>query len=331
MEELQQVIHKLRIKMNVWTNTGNENICVASNTGVKGEKLDNYCNRISYGDELSEIINSNTPLLTSLSSSLSSLSSSSYVHIHCGGNEFVEVGYIVDKYFVEVRYPHSNMLSIINQKIRDPLNGLIGVMAMMDGTPLSPEQKNYLNLMKLSSCDLICLVNDLVDIINIQQNRHTNITPTFINIEDLLNRLYKMCDGDIQYNRQNIKFQIELEGNVPKIMKTDEEKLYRALEILVRNSVQHTEMGGVVVNIGYHNGFITFRVKDTGCGLNDNLKEYVDKLLCGETINIFHDTISGFGLYICYHIVKALGGDLQCKSEEGIGTIFNFEIDVEAK
>src|SRR6185295_15837355 len=65
----------------------------------------------------------------------------------------------------------SEFLANMSHEVRTPLNGILGMTELALDTDLSPEQREYLGLVKASADHLLTVINDLLDFSKIEAGK----------------------------------------------------------------------------------------------------------------------------------------------------------------
>jgi signal transduction histidine kinase len=145
--------------------------------------------------------------------------------------------------------------------------------------------------------------------------------------------------------KKKLKFNIKVSDDLPDMVSVDPSRLVQIVVNMISNSLKHTSDGSINLDISlfdidnfpefpftysdlpdnkYH---ILFKIKDTGSGIDEDIKRIVDKVLNIKQINkIKSYKNTGFGLLICRDLCSLMGGNIWYKSEEDMGSIFYFTI-----
>jgi two-component system chemotaxis sensor kinase CheA len=199
-------------------------------------------------------------------------------------------------------------------------------------------------MLQKASYDIIETANDIVDILNINQ-AEIKINFEKVGIEKILAEFKDMyLDTCI---KQKIDFKIRLDKNVPSIIVTDYQRLKQIIVNLLKNAFHCTNGGSIILdvtiftpheNLASNNVFtyteqkfpvynILFKVKDTGSGISNEKKKFIEKILgISDSPNVDQTQYGGFGLLISRWLCYLLGGNMWFKSEIDMGTIFYFNI-----
>lgn len=226
-------------------------------------------------------------------------------------------------------------LAKMNREIRTPLNGIIGFTDLLNQTKIDEQQKSYLNNINESSKALLGIVNDVLDFSQLESDKFQ-----LENIQAPIHYLLKSVVEINSYNANQKKLDLMLDigENMPDSFLADPARLKQVLLYLTNNALKFTEQGKVTLSVRFspvndHLGRFTFMVKDTGIGIANDLKpklfEAFSKLEQNKSNNI--ESGVGLGLNISNKIVSKMGGELELKSEEGVGSEFYFVIETTYK
>jgi len=223
----------------------------------------------------------------------------------------------------------SLFLANMSHEIRTPLNGIIGFINILSKTPLTPEQKNYLDTLKISSGDLLNIVNDILDISKIESGQ-LQINNLAFNLDDMIDDLMQI--ESLKAKDKNVELFLECNRDIPNKLIGDSIRIRQVLLNLIDNAIKFTNNGTVIININIEKQhtdcvWLSFSVKDTGIGIN---KEDRKRLFMpfSQIENSTNNNITGIGLglAISKELVSKLGGRLQVRSEPGKGSEFYFSL-----
>ena len=226
----------------------------------------------------------------------------------------------------------SMFFATMSHEIREPMNGVLGMTRLLLETPLSEEQKSYVDAVHFSGQALLTIINDILDLSRMEAGklRLDRIDFDLINvIERTIDLLRPRAEG------KGLVLDLDLSADVPKALSGDPGRLRQLLMNLLGNAIKFTERGTVrlVVSIlSDHGGRGTLglRVEDTGVGIPDHLKHrlFTPYAQADPSVPRLYGG-SGLGLSICKRLVKLMDGSIDVDSEEGEGTVFRLALPFE--
>jgi PAS domain S-box-containing protein len=163
----------------------------------------------------------------------------------------------------------SEFLAMMSHEIRTPMNGILGMTSLLADTPLSLEQKEYVDTIRNSSDALLEIINDILDFSKIESGKLELSVESF----DLVECIEDACNlFSPKAAEKRIELICDIAANVPAFIKGDASRLRQVLVNLLANALKFTEQGEVVcsVELTQLNGLIAelkFSVRDTGLSL----------------------------------------------------------------
>ncbi|HHP0490496.1 hybrid sensor histidine kinase/response regulator [Vibrio harveyi] len=227
----------------------------------------------------------------------------------------------------------SVFLASMSHEIRTPLNGIIGMTEILSQSELSDHQKEVLTDIDTSSHTLLTLLNDILDLSKIESG-HLQLSLIETDIREVVYQ--SMILFQSKATSKQLDLNINLDERIPARIKVDDHRIKQIVMNLVSNAVKFTEKGCINVDVDYQESttqksvFLTFRVSDTGVGIEKDKLDSIFEPFTQEDEGIsrqFGGT--GLGLAICRQLVAMMGGKLAATSSKGVGTSFEFSIEVE--
>jgi signal transduction histidine kinase len=220
-------------------------------------------------------------------------------------------------------------MALMSHELRTPLNAIMGfVDLLLDDYcgPLNKCQNDFLSDVKLSSTDLLELINRLLDLSKIEAGE-LELDIKGINVETLLNHIQTILKPLCR--KKNLEFHIENLAT-SEFINGDFVRMKEILFNLLNNAMKFTQKGSIILKVKEKNDYFEFDIIDTGIGIAEseygNIFEEFKKVNNPE---IRDSQGMGLGLAITNHLVKLHGGQVSFSSEVGKGSIFTFTIPKE--
>lgn len=225
----------------------------------------------------------------------------------------------------------SQFISTISHELRTPLYGVVGITNMLLEEHKELSSSQHLSSLKFSARYLLSLVNDILQINKIEENKVVLESLTF-NISDEIMMIKNSLSFLSQKNRNKIS--VSIDPCIPEYLIGDKLRLAQILMNLVSNALKFTKEGEVeiIVKLNHFEGkmyFLDFVVRDNGVGIAivDQGKIFEKFVQVGRKDEDYQGT--GLGLSIVKRLLGLFGSSITLQSDIGIGTTFTFTIPFE--
>lgn len=208
----------------------------------------------------------------------------------------------------------SAFLANVSHEIRSPLNGILGFLNLLDKTPLSGQQRDYITTADSSAQNLIRVVDDLVDMAKVEAG-YLDFRPSDVEfgkfLEDVIAANFPAARS------RNLNLTCDARMPLPRFVVTDRDRLAQLLNNLIGNAIKFTNHGSVCLNVSSVDesdsaATIRFTVTDDGPGFDVASIEKILQPFERSERAIEADVPGvGLGLSISRSLVDAMGGRIE--------------------
>ncbi len=230
----------------------------------------------------------------------------------------------------------TNFLAMMSHEIRTPINGIQGVLKLIDEMPLDSEQKHLLGIAITSSKALHRIINDILDYAKMEAGK-VEIFPEPFRLQTLLDEVIGLAQPLME--KKKLELSVDIDSSLPSCFVGDMGRLHQIFLNLVSNAIKFTDSGFIRLRVlplleqevrGKAGLLVRFEVQDSGMGITPLEQDQLFK----EFSQIDHSHTrrfggTGLGLAICKRLITLLDGEVGVESQAGKGSKFWFMLPLE--
>jgi PAS domain S-box-containing protein len=230
----------------------------------------------------------------------------------------------------------SDFLTIVSHEIRTPIHGVIGFAQILADSPLTPEQREHVEIIKSSGHALEKLIVDILDLSKIEAGKIEIVSAPFA--------LHKSVDEVVAFFQPRAKaaalvLSAQIDPEVPAIVNGDEARLRQILNNLIGNALKFTERGHITIHVAGLRGEpinqrmtrralrLFFAVSDSGIGIPaEKIARLFKPFSQVDPSAERRRSGTGLGLVISKRLCELMGGTMSVESKPGGGSTFRFSV-----
>ncbi|OHC30207.1 MAG: hybrid sensor histidine kinase/response regulator [Pseudomonadales bacterium RIFCSPLOWO2_12_59_9] len=224
----------------------------------------------------------------------------------------------------------SDFLAMMSHELRTPMNGVLGMLQLLETTEMTREQAEYSALATESTEHLLKVINDILDFSRIERDA-VELESIPFNVLELIQSSVQVFQHSAQ--QRGLQLLQQTQAGLEEIeVQGDPTRIRQILVNLLGNALKFTEEGSISLNIQWqplddHVLWLTCTVKDTGIGISaERLEHMFDAFQQADTSISRRYGGTGLGLPIARTLAERMGGSLRAESVEKQGSLFTLEI-----
>lgn len=224
----------------------------------------------------------------------------------------------------------SEFLANMSHELRTPMNGILGLAEILQSMDIHDEVRECVDAIHGSGMSLLAILNDILDLSKIEA-QELEIEEYAFKTHDILKNIKDM--SSLSAARKNLKFDIQVNFDVPEWLMGDGKRLQQIIFNLVGNAIKFTETGGITLSMDYkkteNSPTLMIQVQDTGIGIPDEFHKHLfNKFSQADTSISRKFGGTGLGLAITKYLVEMMGGTIGFTSKVNHGTTFYLSIPI---
>ncbi len=215
----------------------------------------------------------------------------------------------------------SEFLANVSHEIRTPMNAIIGLSHILArSTPLTPNQKKYIDTLQTSGESLLMLINDLLDVAKIEAGGIEIETIPFA-LDRLITEVVSILS--VRASEKDLVVSVDVADVSGRWFAGDPTRLRQIVTNLVSNAVKFTREGSVLVQVRRDGAAVVIDVRDTGVGIDtDKISRIFQKFTQADSTVTRQYGGTGLGLAICKGLTELMGGTIDVGSRLDEGSTF---------
>lgn len=224
----------------------------------------------------------------------------------------------------QANHAKSMFLATVSHELRTPLYGIIGNIELLQRYELSEKATRLVSTMDNSSALLLQIISDILDFSKIE-SKQLKIENKLFNCRDVF--AFVLANYLPLVDKKGISLYSFIEPDIPDLILNDAVRLQQVVSNIVNNSIKFTHSGFVLLYVWKDNNYLKIEIRDSGIGMTHAVvMQLFDPFFQVYDQNNIGHKGTGLGLAICEKLINLMDGDIEVRSQLGLGSSFTIRI-----